>query len=85
MNASLRELILHKCRKRVSRIELNDEEEEMTDTEGEDMFNNLEGSEIVQEELPFEDILAEKRRTYSIKEEFIFLLYNDQIKTFVNK
>ncbi|XP_017758943.1 PREDICTED: radial spoke head 10 homolog B-like [Eufriesea mexicana] len=43
-----------------------------------------EGSEM-SEDLPFEDILADKRRTYSAKEEFIYLLYNDILMYFVKE
>ena len=72
----LKELISRKCRKKVISLEsYGEEEEEVEDIEEKE-------SEII-EELAFEDILADKRRKYSAKEEFIYLLYNDILKYFV--
>ncbi|CAL7933789.1 unnamed protein product [Xylocopa violacea] len=76
MNAELKEAILQQCRKKIVPLELFNEEEEMEDIEEKK-------SEVM--ELPFEDILAEKRRRYNHKEEFIFLLYNDLLKYFVKE
>ncbi|KOX81041.1 Radial spoke head 10 like protein B [Melipona quadrifasciata] len=74
MNIMLKEFISRKCQKKVIFLESYGEEEEVEDIEEKK-------SEI--EELAFEDILADKRRKYSAKEEFIYLLYNDILKYFV--
>lgn len=82
MSATLREILLQKCRKKVKGIQSYDEEEEWEETE--ETINNLENVKSV-EELPLEDILAEKRRKYTIEEEFIFLLYNDLLQFFLKE
>lgn len=46
---------------------------------------SVKDDKIIEEELLFEEILAEKRRKYTAKEEFIYLLYNDILPTFVTK
>lgn len=78
MNSTLKEVISEKCRKKVISLESNSE------NEGEVEEMEEKESEII-EELPFEDILADKRRKYSAKEEFIFLLYNDSLQYFVKE
>lgn len=76
MAATLKEMLLEKCRKKViSSVESFEEEEEVIEEKGSE----------TSEDLPFEDILADKRRTYSPKEEFIYLLYNDILKYFVKE
>ncbi|XP_034188696.1 uncharacterized protein LOC117608151 isoform X2 [Osmia lignaria lignaria] len=82
MSATLREILLHKCRKKLKRIQSYDEEEEWEETE--ETINNLENVKSI-EELPLEDILAEKRRKYTIEEEFTFLLYNDLLQFFLKE
>ncbi|XP_017792632.1 PREDICTED: phosphatidylinositol 4-phosphate 5-kinase 5-like [Habropoda laboriosa] len=76
MNSALKEVIKEKCRKVIPSTSFDEEEEEIEDVEEE--------SETTQE-LPLEDILAEKRRKYNAKEEFIHLLYNDILKYFVKE
>nr|XP_033192474.1 uncharacterized protein LOC117158062 [Bombus vancouverensis nearcticus] len=78
MNSTLKEVISEKCRKKVISLE------SYSENEGEVEEMEEKESEIV-EELPFEDILADKRRKYSAKEEFIFLLYNDTLQYFVKE
>ncbi|CAL1674674.1 unnamed protein product [Lasius platythorax] len=77
---ALQEEILRKCRKKAEflapRDETKDEEHAKDLHEEEDVFS-METDKIAEEELPFEDILAEKRRKYTAKEEFIYLMYND--------
>ncbi|CAK9826598.1 Radial spoke head 10 homolog B2 [Anthophora retusa] len=76
MDITLQEMIMQKCRK-VIPLTSFDEEEEFEDFEEEERETT--------HELPFEDILAEKRRKYNAKEEFISLLYNDILKHFVKE
>lgn len=89
MNA-LRKEILRKCGKRakfsaVYDKEEDDEYQEEEDIQEVDVSSETEVDKIVKEELPFEEILAEKRRKYTAKEEFIYLLYNDMLPFFVTK
>ncbi|XP_076637035.1 uncharacterized protein LOC143349576 [Colletes latitarsis] len=56
-------------------------EEEMEEEDSVEM-DKFEGTE---DELIFPPILAEERREYSTKEEFIYLLYNDMLKYFIKK
>lgn len=45
----------------------------------------IKDDKIPKEELPFDEILADKRRKYTDKEELIYLLYNDILPAFVTK
>lgn len=84
----LQEEILCRCKKRANSLaacyekidDICDEEEDIQDVE-----ISSTKDEIAEDELPFEEILAEKRRKYTAKEEFIYLLYNDILPAFVNK
>lgn len=82
MSAELTELILRKCRKRLESYE-EEEQDEYSDIE--QFLDRLEEGETIQEEEPFEDILADKRRKYTVQEEFSYLLYNDLLKYFVKE
>lgn len=62
-------------------MESYDKEEEKMEY-SDDISDKFGGTE---DELPFQDILADKRRKYNAKEEFIYLLYNDVLKYFVKK
>ncbi|XP_032688229.1 uncharacterized protein LOC116852217 [Odontomachus brunneus] len=80
--------ILCKCRRRAECIvpcyeEADDicQEEDIRDVDTSSSKDNG----ITKEELPFEEILAEKRRKYTAKEDFIYLLYNDILPAFVTK
>ena len=49
-----------------------EEQDEVTDT-------------TIEEELPLQDILAEERRRYDSKQEYVYLLYNDLVKNVTKK
>lgn len=88
--SDIRELqreILCKCRRTAESIapcyeEADDvcQEEDVRDVD-----TSLAKDNGITKELPFEEILAEKRRKYTAKEEFIYLLYNDILPAFVTK
>lgn len=84
---ALQEEILRKCRKKTEflapRDETEDEERETEDLHEEEDVVSMEIDEIAEEELPFEDILAEKRHKYTAKEEFIYSMYNDILPVLV--
>lgn len=80
--------ILCKCRRNaeslVSCYEKVDDvcqEDDTRDTEA----SLMEDDEIIRQEPSFEEILAEKRRSYTAKEEFIYLLYNNILPAFVTE
>ncbi|KAL6429539.1 hypothetical protein ACFW04_007469 [Cataglyphis niger] len=77
---ALQEEILRKCRKKtkflVPHDETEDEEHKAEDLHEEKDILSTETDKIVEEELPFQDILAEKRREYTAKEEFIYLIWD---------
>ncbi|KAG7208859.1 hypothetical protein KM043_015044 [Ampulex compressa] len=88
MEAALYAEILRKCRKSVISSELYDQSEVVEEEEEDvqEMYNVEEVAEkIVEEELPYDDVLAEKRRKYTAKEEFIYLLYNDILNAIILK
>lgn len=87
---ALQEEILRKCRKKTKflvphRDETEDEEHEAEDLHEEEDVISTETDKIVEEELPFEDILAENRREYTAKEEFIYSMYNDILPVLVTE
>ncbi|XP_011702082.1 PREDICTED: radial spoke head 10 homolog B2-like [Wasmannia auropunctata] len=84
---ALQEEILRKCRKKTEPLILFDETEEVRKKEDlyEEDIDSIETEKITDEELPFEDILAEKRRKYTTKEEFIYSLYNEILPAFVTE
>jgi len=81
---ALQEEILRKCRKKTELLTFPDEtkNEHKEDLYEEDIAS-IETEKTTDEELPFEDILAEKRRKYTTKEEFIYSLYNNILPAFV--
>lgn len=83
---ALQEEILRKCRKKTEHLTLpdktEDDEYKEEDSYEEDVVS-IETDKTTDEELPFEDILAEKRRKYTTKEEFIYSLYNNILPAFV--
>lgn len=79
---ALQEEILRKCRKKTEPSVLPEEAKEEHEEEEEDV-TAIETEKIMDEELSFEDILAEKRRKYTAKEEFIYSLYNSILPPFV--
>lgn len=85
---ALREEILHKCKKKTKPLTLPDETENDEHKE-EDLYEediaSIEAEKITDEELPFEEILAEKRRKYTTKEEFIYSLYNNILPAFITE
>lgn len=83
---ALRKEILYKCKKEpeylASRTETKDHEyRQKADVQEEDILSMK--TDEVEEMAPFEDILAEKRREYTAKEEFIYSLYNSVLPAFV--
>ncbi|KAK2575662.1 hypothetical protein KPH14_012058 [Odynerus spinipes] len=79
---ALVEEIIRKCGKTMVFSEI-EEEEEMVE---EDLHEeSVEDEGIKEEEFPFEDILAEKRRKYGAKDEFVYFLYNDLLQYFVTE
>lgn len=84
---ALQEEILHKCRKKLEflapRDKREDEEHEAEDLREEEDVLSMETDKITERELPFEDILAEKRRKYTVREEFIYSMYNDILPVLV--
>jgi len=82
---ALQEEILRKCRKKTELLTFSDETK--NDEHKEDLYEedvaSIETEKTTDEELPFEDILAEKRRKYTTKEEFIYSLYNNILPAFV--
>lgn len=83
---ALQEEILRKCRKKTEPLTLpdktEDDEYKEEDSYEEDVVS-IETDKTTDEELSFEDILAEKRRKYTTKEEFIYSLYNNILPAFV--
>lgn len=83
---ALQEEILRKCRKKpeflTPRDKTEDEEHEVEDLREEEDVLSMKTDKIT-EELPFEDILAEKRRKYTAREEFIYSMYNDILPVLV--
>ena len=83
---SLQEEILRKCRKKTESLILPDETENDKEHK-EDLFEedivSIETEKTTNDELLFEDVLAEKRRKYTTKQEFIYLLYNNILPAFV--
>lgn len=86
---ALQEEILRKCRKKteflVPRDETEDKRHEAEDLHEEKDVFSIETDKIVEEELSFEDILAEKRRKYTAKEEFVYSMYNDILPVLVTE
>jgi len=87
---ALQEEILRKCRKKTKKepLALSDEMEDdeyKQDVHEKDVVLIETEKTITDEELPFEDILAEKRRKYTTKEEFIYSLYNNILPAFVTE
>lgn len=84
---ALQEEILRKCRKKTESLILPDEMENNKKHKEEDLYEeditSIETERTTNEELPFEDILAEKRRKYTTKQEFIYSLYNNILPAFV--
>lgn len=85
---ALQEEILRKCRKKPEFLAPRDERSEDEEHEAEDLHEeedviSMEIDKIAEEELPFEDVLAEKRRKYTAREEFIYLMYNDILPVLV--
>lgn len=84
----LQKEIQRKCRKNseslVFRDKTENDEYQKEYIQQENDVSIMKNDEIA-EELAFEEILAEKRRKYTAKEEFIYLLYNDILPTFVTK
>lgn len=85
---ALQEEILRKCRKKPEFLGPRDESSEDEKHEAEDLHEeedvlSMEIDKIAKEELPFEDVLAEKRRKYTAREEFIYLMYNDILPVLV--
>lgn len=85
---ALQEEILRKCRKKTGPSVLSDEtegdEHKEEDLHEEDIVST-EIEKTTNEELPFEDVLAEKRRKYTTREEFIYSLYNNILPAFVTE
>lgn len=82
---ALQEEILRKCRKKAEFLDSRDDEtkeHEAKDLHEKEDVLSMEIDKIT-EDLPFENILAEKRRKYTAKEEFIYLMYNDVLPFFV--
>jgi len=81
----LQEEILRKCRKKTELLTFPDETK--NDEHKEDLYEeditSIKTEKTTDEELPFEDILAEKCRKYTTKEEFIYSLYNNILPAFV--
>lgn len=59
-------------------VEKEDEFPILEEEEEEEVDENRE-----EKELPLDNILADQRRKYSLKEEYIYLVYNDLINNFV--
>lgn len=85
---ALQKEILRKCRRKTELLALSDETEDDEHKE-EDLHEedeaSIETEKTTDKELSFEDILAEKRRKYTIKEEFIYSLYNSILPAFVTE
>lgn len=84
---ALQEEILRKCKKKMESLiipETKDDEHKEEDLYEEDVLS-IETDKTTDDELPFENILAEKRRKYTTKEEFIYSLYNNILPAFVAK
>lgn len=84
----LQEKILRKCRKKVEPLPPHDATEnndyqKTEDIQEKDAFE-IKTDEII-EEKQLVNILAEKRRKFTTKEEFIYLLYNDILPAFVTE
>ena len=83
---SLQEEILRKCGKKTEALILPDETENDKEHK-EDLFEedivSIEIEKTKKDKLLFEDVLAEKRRKYTTKQEFIYSLYNNILPAFV--
>jgi len=83
---SLQEEILHKCGKKTEALILPDETENDKEHK-KDLFEediaSIETEKTKKDKLLFEDVLAEKRRKYTTKQEFIYSLYNNILPAFV--
>lgn len=83
---ALKEEISRKCRKKTGPSVLPDEtkdERKEEDLREEDVASTE--TEKIDEELPLEDLLAEKRRKYTTREEFIYSLYNNILPAFITE
>ncbi|XP_018394290.1 PREDICTED: phosphatidylinositol 4-phosphate 5-kinase 3-like [Cyphomyrmex costatus] len=78
---TLQEEILRKCRKKTESLIFPDKMENDEEFKEEDLYEedviSVETEKTTTEELPFEDVLAEKRRKYTTKQEFIYSLWNE--------
>ncbi|XP_029162670.1 phosphatidylinositol 4-phosphate 5-kinase 4-like [Nylanderia fulva] len=78
---ALQEEILRKCRKKAEFLaprddETKNEEHEVKDLHEKEDALSMETDKITEEDLPFEDVLAEKRRKCTAKEEFIYSIWD---------
>lgn len=84
---ALQEEILRKCREKTEPAVLSDEtegDEHKEDLHEEDVAST-EIEKTTDEELLLEDVLAEKRRKYTAREEFIYSLYNNILPAFITE
>lgn len=85
---ALQKEILRKCRKKTEPLALSgkmEDDEYKQDVHETDVVSIETEKTITDEELPFEDILAEKRRKYTTKAEFIYSLYNNILPAFITE